>query len=384
MASKRMEHIPFSGIRDIMEECGRLEASGTDVIHLEQGRPDFDTPKPIKDAAKTAIDEGKVHYTSNYGVMKLRKKISDKFAKDNGLRYDPGNEIIVTSGATEAVFISILSMVDPGDEVLVPDPSWTYEPAIRAAMANPVYYRLNSDSGYEPDINSIRESITSQTSVLIINTPQNPTGNVIDGEVLSTMGEIARRHDLIVISDEVYEKIIFSGTHVSVASFDELRERTITINAVSKTFSMTGWRLGYLGAPEHLSDPLIRLRQFTSTSASSISQYAAIRAIGSDLYKPMVEEYNQRRQMLTDFFDGVSGITCPELRGAFYAFPDISSLMYDDESFVWDLLQETGVALVPGRVFGNAGKGHVRIAYSNSQPRLAEAFERINDFVEAL
>jgi len=376
-----MSNIPFSGIREIMEECTRLEREGVDVIHLEQGRPDFDTPEPIKAAAKQALDDGKVHYTSNYGVLKLREKISEKFEEEAGVYYDPNGEIIVTSGATEAVFISILAFVDPGQEVLVPDPSWTYEPAIHAAGGTPVRYRLDPENGFQPDIESIEQGISSDTALLILNSPHNPTGGVVDSEHIKKVRDLATKHDLLVISDEVYEKILFGNTHHSTAAFDGMRERTITINAVSKTYSMTGWRLGYLGAPKELVDVLIRLRQFTSTSASSISQYASVRAVGSDLYEPMLERYAERRRILLEHLDDIPEITCPPPGGAFYAFPDISSITEDDESFVWSLLQEQGVALVPGRVFGENGRGHIRIAYSNSAGRIDTALTRLKEFV---
>lgn len=382
MPANRMEQIPFSGIRDIFEECGKLERQGTDVVHLEIGRPDFDTPQPIKEAGIDAINDGHVHYTSNYGIKPLREAISTKFADENGINYNSDEEIIVTAGASEAVFVTILALADAGDEVLLPDPCWTYPPSVRAAGSTPVSYTLDPDTGFQPDLDSIRNAVTDATSLLIVNSPHNPTGGVLDRAHAEAIAEIAIENDLTVLSDEIYEKILYSGEHHSLAALDGMRERTVTINGCSKAYSMTGWRLGYLGAPASLIDPIIRLRQYTTSCAPSISQHAAVRAIGSGLHVPMRDAFAERRELIIDRVDAIPGMTMPEPAGAFYAFPTIPDGFEDDQSFVWSLLREAGVAFVPGRVFGDTGRGRVRIAYANSTERLNEAFDRLEHWID--
>lgn len=375
-----MTEIPFSGIRVIFEECGRLEAGGTDVIHLEIGRPDFDTPQPIKDAAVDAITAGHVHYTSNYGIEPLRRALSEKLAAENGVKYDPDGELVVTAGASEAVFVTIVALVDEGDEVLIPDPCWTYPPSIRAAGATPVGYELDPATGFQPDLDSLRDAVTDATELLVVNSPHNPTGGALDREHAEGIADIATENDLTVLSDEIYEKILYEGNHHSLASLDGMYERTVTVNGFSKAYSMTGWRLGYLAAPPELIDPIIRLRQYTTACAPSISQHAGLPAVGSDLHEPMVEAFADRRDLVIDRVDDVPGMSMPEPAGAFYAFPTVPD--EDDEAFAWSLLRDAGVAVVPGRVFGAAGHGHVRIAYSNSIERLNEAFDLMERWID--
>ena len=377
MPSQRMETVPFSGIRTIFEECTSLERDGVDVVHLEIGRPDFDTPRPIKDAAIDAIEDGKVHYTSNYGIEALRHGIARKLEEDNGLEYDPDGEILVTAGATEAVFVTFLAFADRGDEVLVPDPAWTYSAGINLANGTPVPYRLDPDAGFQPDLDSLEDAVSPATELLVVNSPHNPTGGVLDRDRAEAIREFALEHDLVVLSDEIYEKILYDGTHHSLAALDGMRDRTVTINGFSKAYSMTGWRLGYLAAPESLMDPILRARQYTTTCAPSISQHAGVRALSGELHRPMVETFEARRDLVADRLASIPELRLPERpSGALYAFPAIQS-DEDDREFVLSLLREAGVALVPGSVFGDAGAGHVRIAYSNSSDRIDEAFDRL-------
>lgn len=376
-----MEYVPFSGIREILEECDRLETAGKDVIHLEIGRPDFDTPEPIKDAAVQALDAGRVHYTSNYGIAPLRTAIATKFEQENSLQYE-SSEIVVTTGATEAVFVSVLAFVDYGEEVLVPDPSWTYEPSVRMAGGTPVRYSLDASSGFQPDLNNLERCVSDRTKLLIVNSPGNPTGGVLDEEHIKGLADFAVEHELIVISDEIYEKILYDdATHHSLAAHGDLYDRTITINGVSKAYSMTGWRLGYLGAPAELIDSIIRVRQYTTTCAPSLSQYAAVRALSSGLHEPMVTAFERRRNRVLERIEKIPGMSCPSPVGAFYAFPTIPDGQPSEEEFVWALLRETGVAFVPGTVFGPSGQGRIRIAYSNGLNRINEAFDRLEDWL---
>lgn len=382
MPAQRMEKIPYSGIREIFSECNRLERNGRDIVHLEIGRPDFDTPISIKNAAVDAIEAGHVHYTSNYGIRPLREQIARKFQAENGMEYSPEDEIIVTAGASEAVFVSVMAMADPGSEVLIPDPCWTYAPTVRAAGATPVQYRLDPDNEFQPDIEHLQENVSDDTSMLIVNSPHNPTGSALDEEHLQALSDFAVANDLIVISDEIYEKIIYGDTeHRSIASKDGMYDRTITINGVSKAYSMTGWRVGYLGAPKHLTDVILRMRQYTTTCAPSISQYAALEALEGNAQEPLVEAFSERRSLVCDRIEDIPGMTAPTPKGAIYAYPTVPDIAMDGREFVWALLEEAGVALVPGDVFGS-NQDRVRIAYSNSLDRINTAFDRIEDWLE--
>ncbi|WP_255171727.1 pyridoxal phosphate-dependent aminotransferase [Natrononativus amylolyticus] len=377
-----MDRIPFSGIREIFEECDRLEAAGNDIVHLEIGRPDFDTPDPIKDAAKDAMDAGHVHYTSNYGIQELREAVASTFARDNDLEYDPNGEVVVTTGATEAVFVTIMGLVDSGDEVLIPDPSWTYGAHVKLAGGEPVQYRLDPDDGFQPDIESVADAITDRTKLLIVNSPHNPTGSVLSHERAQALRDLAVDNDLLVLSDEIYEKIVYSGgSHRSLATYDGLRNRTVTVNGASKAYSMTGWRLGYLGAPESLIDPIVRVRQYTTTCAPSLSQWAAVHALQSNLHEPLVESFAERRLYVLDRIDDIPGMSCPQPDGAFYVFPTIPDGFNDEVEFTWSLLREAGVAVVPGTVFGSTGTGRIRIAYTNSINRTREGFDRLEAYL---
>jgi aspartate aminotransferase/aminotransferase len=378
MPAARLEGIPFSGIREISEECLRLEADGRDVVHLEIGRPDFDTPEPIKRAGVRAIEDGKVHYTSNYGIEPLRERIAEKFATENGIEYDPDGELIVTTGATEAVFVTTLSLVDPGGEVLIPDPCWTYETPIRSAGGVPVYYDLDPETGFQPDPGSIADAISADTQLLIVNSPHNPTGGVLDADHATAIRDLAVERDLTVLSDEIYEKLVYDDrAHRSLAALDGMFDRTVTVNGFSKAYSMTGWRLGYLGAPARLVDAIVRIRQYTTTCAPSISQHAGVRALEGSLHEPMVEAFAERRNRVLERLERVPGMSCPEPRGAFYVLPTLPEGWTDEREFAFSLLREAGVALVPGSVFGPAGEGRVRIAYANSMGRIDEAFDRL-------
>ena len=381
MPADRLQHIPFSGIREVFEECDRLEAQGEDIVHLEIGRPDFDTPAPIKEAAVEALDAGHVHYTSNWGIAPLREAIAEKFAAENGLRYDPTDEVIVTTGATEAVLTTVLAQVDPGDEVLVPDPCWTYEPSIRMAGAEPVAYRLDPADGFQPDLDSLAAAVSPETTLLVVNSPHNPTGSVLTPDRAAALRDFAVSNDLLVLSDEIYEQIRFDRKHVSLAALDGMFDRTVTVNGFSKAYSMTGWRLGYLAAPAPLAAEIVRIRQFTTTCAPSIAQHAGVRALSGDLSAPMVAAFADRRDRVVERIAAVPGMTCPDPAGAFYAFPTVPDVADDGESFVWSLLREQGVALVPGPVFSPVHDDRVRLAFSNSIERIDEAFDRIEAWV---
>ncbi len=338
-------------------------------------------PSPIKQAAIDAIDAGHVHYTSNYGIKPLREQISTKFQSENGIEYNSTDEIIVTAGASEAVFVSVMAMADSGTEVLIPDPCWTYAPTVQAAGATPVQYTLDPDNKFQPDLDSLRSNVSDNTSLLIVNSPHNPTGSVLDDEHSKALRDFAVENDLIVISDEIYEKIVYDDVqHRSLASESGMYERTITINGVSKAYSMTGWRVGYIGAPKQLSDPILRMRQYTTTCAPSISQYAALEALKGNSHEPLIEAFSERRTLVCDRLSEIPEMTATTPMGAIYAYPTISGLKLDGNEFAWSLLQEAGVAVVPGDVFGS-NPDRVRIAYSNSLNQINTAFDRIENWI---
>jgi aspartate/methionine/tyrosine aminotransferase len=382
MFAHRMEHIPFSGIRDVFEECNRLESEGRDIVHFEIGRPDFDTPEPIKEAAVEALSAGEVHYTSNWGIRPLREAIQQKFEHENGLEYSADDEIVVTTGATEAVLTTILALVDVGDEVLIPDICWTYEPAIRMAGATPVRYRLDPERGFQPDGESLSAAVSEDTSLLVVNSPHNPTGSVLTPESVATIADFAVDEDLYVLSDEIYEKITYGESHVSLAAVDGLSDRTVTVNGFSKAYSMTGWRLGYLAGPRALVDPIIRVRQYTTTCAPSFVQHGGVRALNDDsLWRPLVEAFAARRDRVVDRIAAIPELSAPEPQGAFYAMPTVPEAFEDAETFTTRLLREAGVATVPGTVFGPGSERRFRLAYSNSTERIDTAFGRIEEWL---
>lgn len=384
MPAERMEQLPFSGIRRIFERSTQLEREGADIVHLEMGRPDFDTPQPIKDAAIAALERGEVHYTSNYGNLALRERLAEKLSVENDLEYDPTSEIIVTCGASEAVFVTVLALADRGDEVLIPNPAWTnYEPIIRAAGATPVRYQLDPDQQYEPVVASIAENISPKTELLILNSPNNPTGGVLSAETAQQIARVVNGTQVTVLSDEIYEKLRYRGEHVSPGSLSGMRERTITINGFSKAYSMTGWRLGYLAGPRPLVNDIIRLRMYTSACAPSMAQYAGIRALEGDLSAPLVDQFDTRRQVIMDRIEEIPGMSCPDPGGAFYVFPTIPDDMGDSETFAQNALENAGVALVPGSVFGSTAEERVRIAYANSTERINLAFDRLAEWIQS-
>jgi len=378
----RMERIALSGIRKVFDKVGKLEAKGVEVVHLEVGRPDFDTPVHIKEAAKKALDEGFVHYTSSYGIKELREAISKKLSEDNGIEVEPEKEIIVTIGTTEAVFISLMATLNPGDEIIVPEPMYVYYADWgEFAGAKTVPVPLKEENNYKIDPEDIEKRITSHTKMLIINSPHNPTGYVFDKKTLEAIANIAKKYDLLVLSDEIYEKILYDGVkHYSIASFPGMRERTLTINGFSKAYSMTGWRIGYVATSKNLIPSLMKAHQHTATCATSFVQKGALSALtsSSNCVEEMVKEFARRRKLVLDYLDEMERVTYVKPEGAFYIFPSIKDVGMNDEELADYLLKEAKVALVPGSCFGKCGQNHIRIAYSTSYDNLEKGLERMS------
>lgn len=384
----RMKEVPFSGIRAIFEEARKLEKQGKKVIHLESGRPDFDTPVHIKEAAKQALDQGLVHYTSNYGLTELREAIAEKLRKDNGLVYDPDGEIIATVGASEALFVAMLCLLNPGDEVLVPDPSFlNYFHCARMAGARPVAVPLREADGFRLNPNLVRSALTPRTKGLVLISPHNPTGSVLDIETLSALAEIAVERDLFVISDEIYEKLVYDGArHRSIASFPGMWERTVVLNGFSKAYSMTGWRLGYVAAPKAMADIFVRMHQYLTACAPSFSQRGGAAAYKGpqNCVDQMVAEFDRRRKLVVGELTTMEGITCARPQGAFYVFPSVRALGRSDVDLAHYLLREAQIALVPGSTFGVHGEGYLRISYANSYENVEEALRRMREALRRL
>lgn len=379
--ANRMKGVPFSGIRKMMGRAVELENQGKPVIHLEIGRPDFDTPVHIKEAAKTALDDGKVHYTSNYGVPEIRRAIAQKLRSDNQLEFDPNTEIAVTIGANEAVFLAIMATVNDGDEVLIPDPSWlNYFYCVAIAGGVPVSVPLRAEKGFRMDPEDVAGAITPRTRMLVVMSPHNPTGAVLDRGHLEALADLARKRNLLVLSDEIYEKMVYDGAaHHSIAALPGMRERALVVNGFSKTYSMTGWRLGYVAAPRALMDILIRVHQYTVVCATSFAQYGGVAAYEGpqDCVRAMLAEFSRRRELILERLGAMDGIECAVPEGAFYAFPSVRALSRSDEQVAMHLLEDAFIATVPGSAFGKYGAGYVRFAYSNSYENIEEAMQRM-------
>jgi aminotransferase len=380
--AERMERIPFSGIRRIFEAASRLEAEGRDIVHLTVGRPDFDTPTHIKEAAKAALDAGDVHYTSNFGLPKLRRAIAAKLRADNGLDYDE-SEVLVTDGASQAIALAVLGFLDRGDELLVPSPAYlNYFHVATMAGATAVPIPLRQDNDFQLDPQDVLGAITPRTRMLVVTTPQNPTGAACPPAVLQRLAEIAVERDLLVLSDEIYEKLLYDGLeHASIAGFPGMRERTFTINGFAKAYSMTGWRIGYVAAPEAVIDVLVRLVQYTTVCPTSFAQAGAIAALEGpqQCVAEMRDEFDRRRRLVEQRLRAIPGVVNARLQGAFYAFPDISAFGVGDDELADRLLAEAGVALVPGSAFGPGGAGHLRLSYATEYGRLAAGLDRLTE-----
>lgn len=385
--ASRMEALPFSEIRVMMERATKMQKNGEDVIHMEIGRPDFDTPEVIKQAANTALANGNVFYTSNYGTPELRQAIADKLKRDNGIDYK-AEEILVTIGVGEGTYAAVAAFTEPGDEILVPDPVWlNYIHVPHFFGAVPVSYKLREENDYQIDLNEIEGLITPKTKMLVINTPGNPTGVVQSRETLEKLADIAKKHDLIVVSDEIYEKLVYDGAkHVSIAALPGMKERTITLNGFSKCYSMTGWRLGYAAAPVEFIKAMVRVHAYINTCAPSFVQEAGITALekAEPDVQEMVKEYQRRRDYAVSAINAIDGLSCKTPGGAFYIFVNIKSLGRTSAEMADYLLDHAKIAAVPGSAFGPQGEGYIRLSYACSYERIVEAMDRLKKAVAEL
>lgn len=385
--ASRMDRMAPSGIRKVNEKALAMERAGETVYHFELGRPDFDTPEYIKKAASQALAEGKVHYTSNFGLMELRQAIADKLKRENHVDYK-ATEVLVTVGLSEAVFAVLATILEEGDEILVPDPGWlNYVNVPNLLGAKAVLYGLREETGYQINLNEIRDKITPKTRAVVLITPSNPTGGVLAEEVLKKLADIAIENDLMVISDEVYERLIYDGAkHISIASLPGMKERTFTMNGMSKAYAMDGWRLGYVAAPEEFIMAMNKFHQHNTTCAPNFVQAASITALTQegDEVNEMVKEYQRRRDYAVKAINAIPGIHCQCPKGAFYIFINCKSLNMKSADLAAHLLENAKIALIPGDVFGPGGEGYLRMSFANSYENVVEGCKRLAEAVEQL
>jgi len=380
--NKTVSALKPSGIRKFFD----IAATMDDVISLGIGEPDFTTPKPIIDAGIRALEKGETHYTSNSGIMELRQGISNHLEKLYGVKYDPVNEIIITVGVSEALYLTFSAILDPGDEVIIPTPCFvSYQAEVELACGKPVEIFTNMEDGFQPDPAVIEKAITPKTKAILLGYPNNPTGAVADRETLEAIGKIAEKHDLIIISDEIYDRLVYDHDFVCFPSIDGMHDRTVLLGGFSKSYAMTGWRIGYAAGPSSIIKGLVRIHQYSVMSAPTISQYGAIEALktGEPYLQEMRNEYNRRRKMIHQRLNEI-GLPTFEPHGAFYVFPSIHNTGLTDEEFAEKLLMEEKVAAVPGSAFGDSGIGFLRCSYATNYELIEQALERIERFLGKL
>ena len=377
-----VQNIKPSGIRKFFDIVSEMK----DAISLGVGEPDFDTPWHIRDEGIYALEKGKTFYTSNSGLIELREEICKYQKRHHGICYNPLTEVIVTVGGSEAIDIGLRAMVNQGDEVIIPQPCYvSYEPCALLAGAKPVIIDLKQENEFRLTPEELENSITDKTKVLILAYPNNPTGAIMEREDLEKIAQIVKKHDIYVISDEIYSALTYKGKHVSIASLDGMQERTVLINGFSKSYAMTGWRLGYACGPEEIIKQMTKIHQFAIMCAPTTSQYAAVEALkhGDDDVKAMSGAYNQRRRFLLNAFKEMN-LECFEPYGAFYVFPCIKEFGMTSVEFATRFLEEEKVAAVPGDAFGASGEGFLRISYAYSLDNLKIAMERLKNFINRL
>lgn len=371
-----------SGIRKFFDIVSEME----DAISLGVGEPDFDTPWHIRDEGIYSLEKGRTFYTSNAGLKELKVEIVNYIKRSQNVSYDANHEVIVTVGGSEAIDIALRAMINPGEEVLIPQPSYvSYEPCAILADAVPVIIELKEENEFRLTAQELRDAITDKTKVLILPFPNNPTGAIMEKKDLEEIAEVIREKDIFVISDEIYAELTYKGKHVSIVSLPGMKERTVLINGFSKAYAMTGWRLGYACAPKEIMEQMIKIHQFAIMCAPTTSQYAAVEALrnGDEDVAAMREAYNQRRRFLMNAFKEM-GLKCFEPYGAFYVFPSIKEFGMSSDEFAERLLREEKVAVVPGTAFGDCGEGFLRISYAYSLEDLKIALEKIGHFITRL
>jgi aminotransferase len=377
--ARRVTLVPPSGIRRFFD----IAATMDDVISLGIGEPDFISPPPILEAGIKSLQRGETQYTSNSGILELRQALSAHLQRLYDVHYDPEDELLITVGVSEALYLALTAVVDPGDEVIIPTPCFvSYQPEVIFAGGTPVLLKAHVEDGFQIDAGALEALITPKTKVLMIAYPNNPTGAVMSRDRLQAVADLAEKYDLLVLSDEIYDRLVYGGhEHVCFASLPRMRERTITLGGFSKDYAMTGWRVGYAAAPAHILTAMRKVHQYTIMSAPTMSQVAALEALTSaeEYVQEMVGEYDRRRRLIVSGLNELGRSTF-EPHGAFYAFPNIEASGMDDESFAEKLLQEERVAVVPGNAFSAEGN-FVRCSYATAYEQIEEALERMRRFM---
>lgn len=371
-----------SGIRKFFDIAATME----NVISLGIGEPDFTTPQPIIDAGVRSLQQGETHYTSNSGILELRQAIGRNLDSLYGVQYDPGNEIIVTVGVSEALYLAFTAILNPGDEVIIPTPCFvSYQAEVALAGGVPVEVATTVEENFQPNPEVIAQAITPKTKAILLGYPNNPTGAVASRENLLAIAKLAEQHDLVVVSDEIYDRLVYNHEHVCFPALPGMHERTLLLGGFSKSYAMTGWRIGYAAGPASLIQGLVRIHQYSVMSAPTISQYAALEAlkIGEPHVQEMLAEYDRRRKLIHAGMNAL-GLPTFEPHGAFYVFPNIQGTGMDDEAFAERLLKEEEVAVVPGSSFGDAGAGFVRCSYATNYALIETALEKISRFVNRI
>ncbi len=384
--SKKMARLGTETAFLVLAQAQALEAKGVNVIHLEIGEPDFDTPKNICHASAEAMNKGYTHYCSSQGILPLRVEIAKEIERTRGVSVDP-DRIVVTPGAKPIMFYSILALLEEGDEAIYPNPLFPiYESMINFTGAKAVAIPLREELDFRLDLDELKSKITPRTKLIIINSPHNPTGGVCEKDDIRAIADLAQKHNIIVLSDEVYEHIIYQGEHHSIASLPGMLDRTILLSGFSKTYAMTGWRLGYAVMPPELVDPIVRLIVNSVSCTATFIQYAGIEALTGpqDSIPKMLDEFRKRRDLIVEGLNEIPGISCLLPKAAFYAFPNIKKLGISSKQLANYLLEEAGVATLAGTDFGEYGEGYLRLSYATSLENINEALKRINTAVAKL
>lgn len=381
--SKRVNSIETSPIRNLIDMVDKIP----DVIGLHAGEPDFDTPMHIREAAKNALEEGYTHYAHTAGLLELREALAEKLLKENNIKADPETEITVTAGGFAALYSTLQTVIDPGDEVIVTEPTWpSYKGLIRLARGTPIPLQLKAPD-YPLDVDLLAEKITEQTKMVVINNPNNPTGAVYSLKQLDGLASLAREHEFLLLSDEVYEKIVFDDSHHhSVASLAGMKEKTITANSFSKTYAMTGWRVGYVVANEQITAGIRRVHSYAVSCVSPAFQKAALTALTTNdsCVQQMVGEYKERRDITVEALNEIPRLRCIKPKATFYLFPNVQRLGLSSANLAEQMLKKAKVATIPGGAFGRSGEGHLRMSIAASKKDLLQAVKRITNFVKAL
>jgi aspartate aminotransferase len=384
--AERMSRLGTEGAFEVLAKARRLEAQGKKIVHLEIGEPDFATPDNIVEAGISAMQNGYTHYTPASGLMEARQAVAEFVTRMLKTEVDP-LEVVLVPGSKNVLLFTLLACIEEGDEVILPDPGYpAYHSQVEFIGAIPKLVTLREETGFRLDLDELRSLITPKTRLIIVNTPQNPTGGVLTAEDVRVVCELAQEHDLLVVSDEIYSQLVYGFHHVSPLSQPGMRERTVLMDGLSKSYAMTGWRLGYAVAPRALAAKLDTLMINSSSCAAGFTQMATIEALSAPesehAVARMVKVFEHRRNLVVDGLNEIPGVRCARPQGAFYAFPNIEGTGFTERELADGLLSEAGVAVLPGTAFGKAGRGFIRLAYTQSEDELAEGLKRIREFIE--